>query len=266
MTAINPARLKMQTAELGELAGQPELFVLKLHELLGFYSARIRQTSLSKTPLSLQAYQVAQPVIRVLEAEIAEQIEDDPKAGFCLVDALWKEDWVEFRRLAVTTLGILPTQEPGLIIERADVWLNDCTAEDIRRWIMTAGLSRLREEQTEQVLKFLEELISNGSKADHQAALFGLESYAKDESYPNMPLLYKYLTQILLVDEKGLVKEISTVLQILAARSEQETVYFLLKQILSAHKPRIFRVIRSSLNSFSRDNQQLLKQKMENSR
>jgi len=263
MTAINPARLKIQTAELGELIGQEDQFVARLHDLLVFYSARVRQTSLSRTPLTLQAYQVPEPVIQTLESEIADRLEGDGEAGYSLVEALWKERWVEFRRLAVHVLGILPTEEPDRILRQIQIWLEKCNSEDIRRLIMTEGMTRLASEKPEQSLHFLEELISSGSKENHQAALFGLEMFAKKTSYANLPLLYRFLSQILLGEETGLVKEISTLLLALASRSEQEVTYFLIKQLVTPSKPRILRVIRQVMRQLNPENQRLLREKME---
>lgn len=263
MTAINPARLKIQTAELGELIGQADKFVPQLHDLLLFYSARVRQTSLSRTPLTLQAYQVPEPVIQALETEIADRLEGDSEAGYSLVEALWKERWVEFRRLAVHVLGILPTEEPDRILSQIQIWLEKCNSEDIRRLLMTEGMTRLATEKPEQSLLFLKELISSGSKENHQAVLFGLELFAKNPSYANLPLLYKFLSQILRGEENGLVKEISTLLLVLASRSEQEVTYFLIKHLDPPSKPRIYRVIRQVIRQLSPENQRLLREKME---
>lgn len=264
MTAINPARLKMQTAELGELIDQPDRFTAGLHELLSYYSARIRQTSLSRTPLTLQTYQAPEPVILAIESEIAERLEWNPAAGYRLVDALWKEFWVEFRQLAVHILGILPIEEHDQIRERIRGWLEDCTSESIRSLIMTEGLARLTSEKPDQSLSLIEELISSGIKGNHQAALFGLVSFGANPSYPNLPLIFRYLSRILETEENGLVKEISALLRVLIVRSEQETTYFLAKQIGSASEPRIFRVIRQVMNELSKANQDLLREKMVN--
>jgi hypothetical protein len=263
MTAINPARLKIQTAELGELIGLPDQFTAQLHELLSLYSTRVRQTNLSRTPLTLQTYQTPEPVILALESEIEERLAEDPEAGYSLVDALWKEFWVEFRQLAVYLNGILPIQEPDRILTRIQAWLECCTSEDIRRLIMTEGMANLAREETQLSLKFIEELIRSESKENLQAAIFGLELYVKDPSYPNLPLLFKYLSNILLIEETGLTKEISALLRILASRSEQETAYFLAKQLGVVPKSRILRVIRAVIGNLSQENQELLREKME---
>jgi hypothetical protein len=263
MTAINPARLKVQTAQLGEMVDQVGLFTSQLHELLGFYSTRIRQTSLSRTPIKLQSYQVPEPVILALESEIGERLEADPGVGYALVDALWVEPWIEFRQIAIHILGTLPVQEPARILDRISTWLEECTSEDIRHLIMTDSMARLTTEKPDQAMLYIKELISTGSKTDHQAALFGLESFAIDSSYLNLPLIYRNLSRILLQEEDGLTKEINALIRILAVRSEQETTYFLLKQLNTAYKPRILRVVRQVMESLSPDNRSALRKKLE---
>ena len=112
MTAINPARLKIQCAELSENYSNPAKFIPGLHDLLGFYAARIRQTSLSHTPLTLRAYQVPAPVLRALVIELEEYLEENPSHGLKLIDALWKEEWVEFRQLAIYLPGRFTSKRP----------------------------------------------------------------------------------------------------------------------------------------------------------
>lgn len=263
MTAINPARLKLQTAELGQLIDQPDQFIVRLHDLLNFYSGRVRQTHLSRAPLRLQTYQVPEPVLQAMELEIAEQIAEDPKAGYPLTDGLWTERWVEIRRLAIYLLGILPTEDPNQIISRIQTWLEACTSEDIRHRIMTEGMTKLAQEKPDQCLAFIQNMISSGSKTNHQAALFGLEFFAQNTTFPNLPLIYRYLSQILQSEEKGLVKEINDLLKVLVVRSQQETTYFLGQQVGLASKPRILRVIRGVIHQLSPANQQFLKKKLD---
>ncbi len=263
MTAINPARLKLQIAELGELIDQADQFAAGLHELLAYYSARIQQTSLSKTPLRLQTYQVPKPVIRALENEISERLVSNPEAGFPIVDALWDEYWIEFRQIAVQVLGILPPNEPDRILDRILIWLDDCSSEDIRLMIMTEGLNSLASESPDQCIALIEKLVSRNDKGNHQAALFGLGMFARSPSYLNLPILYRNLARILQTVENGLIKEICALVRILIDRSEQETTYFLIKQLDLAYQPRFNRVVRQVINNLSQDNQILLREKME---
>jgi hypothetical protein len=263
MTAINPAKLKVQTAALGKFVDQPDQFVIKTHELLSFYSARIRQTNRLNKSQKLQTYQAPGPVISTLRNEIMESLEENPDLGYSLVDALWNEPWIEFRQLAIHILGILPTEESKQTLMRLQSWLETCPTEEIRQLIMTRGMVGLAEKNQEQSLQFIESLINIESKEALQAALFGLESFARDPSYLNLPLLFRYLSRILVLQEAGLIKEISALLLILASRSEQETTYYLLTQLGSNPDPGLLRVIRKVMKDLSQENQGLLREKLE---
>ncbi len=262
MTAINPAQLKIQSAEIAALLEDPQHLISRLHDLLAFYGNRIRQTSLSRTPLSLRTYQTPAPVLQALEIEFKDQLEGKPSAGMDLARALWKERWVEFRQLAVFMLSCLPPENPAEILLQLKSWLADCTAEDIRRLVMTQGLARLATEDPNSGLQFIQELIQSGTKADQQAALFGLGLFAADEEFLNLPLLYKALNKILDSEESGLVKEISALVRTLIERSEQETAFFLHQQLAGKPQQRLYRVIRQVLNSFSTENQQSFHRKL----
>lgn len=264
MTAINPARLKIQCAELSKNYSSPAIFIPGLHDLLGFYAARIRQTSLSNTPLTLQAYQVPAPVLRALVIELEEYLEDNPSLGLKLIDALWMEEWVEFRQLAIICLGDLPLFDPEHILDRIKLWLESCTAEDIRRRIMTQGLTRMVEEKANIVFSFIGDLISSGSKMDHQAALFGLMVFGENPDFVNLPVVYKLLAEILQNEEAGLMKEITSLLKVLQQRSEQETAFFLERQLAAAAKPRIFRVTRQVMGQFNIENRAVLRKAIDN--
>jgi hypothetical protein len=167
---------------------------------------------------------------------------------------------VEFRQLAVFSLSCLPPENPEELISRIKGWLSDCTAEDIRRLVMTQGLQRLAAEKPEASLRFIDELVLSNTRADQQAALFGLSFFASDEGYLNLPLLFKSLEKILANEEKSLVKETSNLLRILIKRSEQETAFFLSQQLTSNPQERVFRVTRQILKSFSPENQLKLRE------
>ncbi len=264
MTAINPARLKIQAVELCEHVDNPDRFITGLHDFLSFYAARIRQTSFSQTPLTLRVYQVSPPVLRALEQELENILTHNLSEGLTLVDALWADEWLEIRQLAVFLLGNLETRDPEIIISRVKIWLDSCTAETIRRLIMTLGLARLSQEKSELVLAFFQELINSSSKGNRQAALFGLLTFSEDPAFDNLPVIFNSLNDILLVEETGLVKEISALLKSLQKRSEQETSYFLIRQLTTASKPRILRVVRLVLPGFSGENKALLTETLHN--
>ncbi len=260
MTAINPARLKIQCVELSEGYSDPDQFIQDLHELFEYYSVRVRQSGITRTSLLLQSYQVSPPVLRALEQELIKPLNTQPSQGLILIDALWEQEWVETRTLAVSLLGLIPPINPASILKRIKSWLSSSESDVIRSTLTTRGVTRLSKENPELVLNFFHQLTSSPTKGNCQAVLFGLVPFALDQDFDNLPRLYKLLDSILLVEEKGLVKEILVILKILIKRSEQESLYFLKRQLSTAAKPRIFRVARQILPSFSAQNQAVLKE------
>lgn len=83
MTAINPARLKVQSAELSAHFSDPDTFLPKLHTLLDFYAVRIQKTSISRPSLTLRSYQVAAPVLRAVERELKDLLIQTPLKDCC---------------------------------------------------------------------------------------------------------------------------------------------------------------------------------------
>ena len=260
MTAINPARLKIQCVELSESYSDPGKFIQDLHELFDFYAVRVRKNEVTRTSLLLQSYQVSPPVMRALEQELIEPLNTQPSQGLILIDALWEQEWVETRALAVSLLGSMPPINPASIFKRIESWISSCKSNPIRSTLTTRGVSRLSTENPELVLNFFHELLSAPSKGNCQAVLFGLVPFASNHDFDNLPRLYKLLDSILLVKEKGLVKEILVILKTLIKRSEEESLYFLERQLSTASKPRILRVTRQILPSFSVHNQAALKE------
>jgi hypothetical protein len=260
MTAINPARLKIQCAKLADSYQDPTKFIPGLHDLLGFYASRIRRTALNRTPLTLQTYQVAPPVLRALEGELDHLLNTQPSHGLLLVDALWEEEWLEFRQLAVTLLGNIPPINPDPIFGRIRSWLTTSTSESIRSLLPTRTIKRLSAEKPDLVLSFFKDLLSDPTKGNCQAVLYGIIQFGEDHEFLNLPILFSLLGGILIVEEKGLIKEIQRLLELLINRSEQETQYFLEQQLSTASKPRITRVVRGVLPLFSEENQRTLRE------
>jgi hypothetical protein len=264
MTAINPARLKIQSAKVAESFLDPNQFISELHGLFTFYAARIRQTSLSRAPLALQAYQIPAPVMRTLEQELSEKVKEYPDKCLQLVDILWEEDWVEFRQLAVLLLGLIPVRSSKEILIRIRSWVKTSPTEELRQLVMVTGLKGMKSEKPDQVLDLLKSMGASKDKKEQQGTLYGLIPFAKDPNFENFPKVFKILNVILLFDSQNLIKEITTIIRALQKRSDQETANFLVRQLSTASKPRILRITRQVLKYFSAESQELLRKGLAN--
>jgi hypothetical protein len=260
MTAINPARLKIQSAKVAQSFLDPKQLILDLHELFIFYSARIREISLSRSPVGIQAYQIPKPVYSTLELELTPQITQHPEKSFVVIDALWKEDWIEFRQLAVNLLGLIPSEFYDDILERIQDWLTSSPTEELRQQIINKGLRKVAVDKQDQVLAYLETLATRRDQQLQQGALYGLLFFAEDLDFENFPRLFRILGDILLDNKQNFIKEITQIIHTLRKRSEKETANFLVRQLTKASKPLISRITRQVLRDFSDESQLILRQ------
>jgi len=260
MPAINPARLKIRCTKVGTHFSDPYKFITKLHDLLNYHADRIRRPSEVGTPLPLiPAYHVPVPVLRGLEREILPRIKDAPQEALALADALWSEEWLETRLLAAAILGhVLPTS-PDPILDRVQKWGADCTEALLQKALFTQGISHIREHYQDEFLRIVSNLVANPKKDTQREGLYAILPLLEDESFQNLPVVYRMLSTILGQEEIGLQSEIVAVVKVLAKRSEQETAFFLQEKLLTSAKPRITRIIRQSLSSFSEDYQNRLR-------
>ena len=260
MTAINPARLKRQIAEIKTHFMQPGEFVSRLHKLFNFYADRVRRTGQSgSSPPSIPAYHLPLPVMRSLVRELTPLLESSPSRGLLLVDALWVEEWLEMRLLAARLLGKIPALNPGPIRKRVLTWLGSCREKQIRRTLMDESLESLRERHFSAVISLLESLIKEGGREERQAVLYGLQGLIEQQGFSNLPLVFNHLETIL-GKKEGLRGDIVPVVRGLIQLSERECFYFLQKQFPAAAQPQITRVVRQCLTDFSADYQQQLRE------
>lgn len=251
MTAINPARLKTQVAELTAHYGESEPFIRRLHQLLNYYADRVRRPGLSGAPgPALPAYQVPQPVIRSVVREVEPLLKRSPSRGLLLVDALWEEDWLEMKTFAGSLLGRIPPLNAGPLIKRFRSWALDCQERQILQVLGDEALANLRAQHPEVVLSLVKELLSNHQRQGRIIALYILLPLARDKSFHNLPLIFQALESYL-GKEEGLRKELVSLLNALIKRSPSETYFFLQAQFPGAAQPQMTRLIRGILPQFS---------------
>ncbi len=257
MPAINPARLRIQSAELAELFDRPAAFVHALHELLELYADRTRRPGLTGAPPPLlEAYKVPTPVLRRILIELDPLIQQDQQAGFDLCDALWSESYLEFRSLAASLLGKLNPENPEPILERVVRWTGPKTESRLIELLLTAGLSRMREQLPERYLQQLEAWLVSEDVFTRQLGLRALHASLQAQPVHNLPVLFRLLGLLVREAPGQLRPDLLAVLRDLAARSPQETAYFLRQNLMiKSDNPGTAWLIRNSLRSFPPDQQ-----------
>lgn len=261
MPAINPTRLKMQTAELSEKFSQPESYISALHDLLSRYADRVHRPGQSgEPPPAIDAYHISPPVLRHIERGIRGKVQESPEEGLALIDALWEEEWLETRLLAAILLGHIPSNWAEEILKRVKAWAISCEEDRLLESILSVGLSPLRDDMGRMIFPFVDELSPLAGPKASKLILFTLKPLVMDDEFQNLPLIFQYLKPLLQGEDETYLTILSEVIRKLARRSERETLFFLQHQIPTAPKPKINRIVRRSLNAFSPPSQKALKE------
>lgn len=261
MPAINPAHLRIQSAELAELYAEPKSFVRALHDLLDLYADRTRRPGQTGAPPPLlEAYKAPKPVLRRILIELDPLIQEDQQAGYALCDALWDEPYLEFRSLAASLLGKLDPESPAPILERVSRWTGPKTESRLIEMVLTTGLSRMREEQPELYLQQLEIWLTSEDLFTRQLGLRALHASLQVQPVQNLPVLYRLLGALVREAPGQLRPDLLAVLRDLAGRSPQETAYFLRQNLMvKSENPGAAWLIRNSLRAFPVEQQASLR-------
>jgi hypothetical protein len=250
MPAIQPARMKIQVALLGEKTHQPEVFIRSLHNLLDFYADRTYRPGQSGEPPPLLAtYKTPPPVFRQIEREIATLAVNDPHAALALVDALWTEPFIEFRLLAISLIGKISPIPYEPILARIQAWIGSTPENRLLDAILEQSLLMVRQECPEIYMQTLEEWSKADDNYPRQAGLRAMLPLLADPEFENLPAVFRLLAPLIRVPPPELRIDLVAVLRALVRRFPQEAGY-ILRQNISADNLDSFWLIRQVLNDF----------------
>lgn len=255
MPAIQPARMKIQVAQLSETIRQPEGFVQMLHQLLDFYADRTYHPGQSGEPPPLLAtYKTPAPVFRQVEREIASLADGNPSDTLALIDALWAEPTIEFRLLAIALLGRLHSVSYEPVIERVQSWLTSMPEDRLLKAILEKGLTWLRRAYPEFYFQMIEEWLKAEEIYTQRVSLLAMISLLDDPKFENLPIVFRLLTPLLRIPPPALRQDLVDVLRSLIRRYPHEAS-FILRENLSADRPDTAWLIRQVLTDFPADMQ-----------
>jgi hypothetical protein len=261
MPAIQPARLRRQAANLAAFFDRPELFVRHMHTLLDFYSDRARRQGQSGRPGPLiQAYHMRPPVLRALLQELLAPAEANPPAALRLCDALWGEDFLEFRQLAAMLLGQLPTSVHDGVVERLRAWIMPNLELHLIELLLSTGVERLYREQPRLLLNLISTWLDQNNPFYQQLGLHALLPLIRDPNFENIPVFYRLVQPFTRNAPSGLRPDVLDIVEALAQRAPQETAYFLRQMLIHPDAPDTPWLIRQSLKAFPEDAAEGLRQ------
>lgn len=259
MPAIQPARLRQQSAALAEHFKDPTAYVRSMHYLLDFYSDRAVRPGKSGRPGPLiQAYNVRPPVLRMLLQELLPLAQRDVQAALDLCDALWAEAYLEFRQLAAMLLGQLSPDWGAA--EGIDV--STATTGRLQQWIIPAlelylielllstGVERLHRQRPQAILGLIQSWLEQQKTFYQQLGLHALLPLIRDPNFENLPVFFRMIQPYCRVVSPALRPSTLDVVAALAKRSPQETAYFLRHLLTHPDAPDTPWLIRQSLTAF----------------
>jgi hypothetical protein len=255
MPAIQPARLKLQTAQLLENFADPPAFCRALDGLLDSYSDRTYRPGLAGEPRPLlPAYNAPIQVLRQVGRDLAPPAGEQRRAALALCDAMWQKESYEFRWLAAALLGHITPAPPEDILARIERWAKPSTEERLMDVLFQSGLARLRQEQPKVYLLLAEGWLDTGKTFYQHLGLKALRLLLDTPEAANLPDLFQQIAPLVRNSPASLRPDLLDILRALAELSPRETAYFLRQNLfIQQDNPGTAWLTRHSLDSFPAD-------------
>jgi hypothetical protein len=263
MPAIQPARLKHQTAQLANVFEQPEQFLKALYNLLNFYADRTHRAGQGGVPLPLlESFQVPGPVLREIIFELRPIARAKPQATMLLSQTIWQEPSLECRLIASALIGQIPPSPPEEIIQVIQEWLEIKPEDRIMQTLIDQGMVRLRREQISVYMNVVKDWLSRSEFEYQRYGLWALYYLAIDPDYRNLPEILHMLTPFLRTIPNELRPDILNILQNLAHYAPQETAYLLKQNLNRSDASDIAWLTRQLIQEFPQPNQDNLRESL----
>lgn len=262
MPAIQPARLKIQSTELSTKVTNPEDFCRAYHEFLDYYADRTyRPGQVGEPPPLLPAYHVSRPVLRAVEKEMSQFAEDDRDAALDLADALWGEQYLEFKLLAASIVGKVSPIPAKSVFGRVESWTGPSTEERLENALVNSGLERILFERPDLYFQKILTWLRSKKLDFNRLGLKAIPPLLESGKFEDYPPLFKQLSKKMRLEGNPLKTDILPAIEVLAARSPEETAFFLNRTMKSAgENPNIAWYVRKSLGFFPPDSRHYLRE------
>jgi hypothetical protein len=259
MPAINPERLKEETAELAKAFSDPEKFMLALSALLDRYADRIRRHGQTGIPAPLlPSYNVSAPVLRQIILTLAPLATETSHLAFPIIDALWERPTIETRQIAIRLLGTIPSNDPYPIFERLKSWATAREEETILDELFRSGLGNIQGKHPDLLLDIIQDWLNATETEVQTLGTKALLPLVENPAFDNFPLVYRLLYSRVTDAPSVLRPYLVAVIRALAVRSPQETAHFLHQVLVLNDRPGATWIARQCFDLFSEDVQERL--------
>ncbi len=260
MPAIELSRLRARIKLLTRLVDSPASLARELTQFYESYSdLTFRSGSFSVKAGNYPAYRTPPLMNRELESILIGYIDEKPGQILELIDLLAIKPQSEPRQLAAALLGALPPAFFNEVTRRIVEWAAASDVLDDLVWIFKLGTRRIRTEAPEIWLRLLKTWLESKESKDRRVAVHGLTSMIDDVKLSSLPLIFKYLQPLLQESNSTILPYLETILEKLAKKSENETIFFLKQTLSNSKSPSLIRMIRRNLEQFTPEGQESLR-------
>ena len=256
MPAVELSRLHTQIKLVSQHYASPVDFVKRLSDLYEFYSDQtFTQADSSSRSLTLPSYNVTPLINHQFEMEFSKLCLENPLSSLGVIDELWKHSRLEPRRLAAFLLGRIPLSHSDQVIQRLRSWSKPEEDHELVKYLQQNGSYLLRKQNTNQWLEVIHTWLES---SDRQDQVFGLQSLlplVTDPEFINLPKVFDLIDPLLLSIHPRVTYSLQTVVEHLAARTPNETVYLLKSALIKSNSKDLARMIRRLLPVFPEDQQ-----------
>jgi hypothetical protein len=260
MPAINLARLKIQAARLAENFAEPGIFLVKLNELLDYYTNRTIRNAQVVQRLSTPTYHTPRPVLRQIERELAPLAESQPDEAIKLIKVLWEGNSLESRQLAAFLMGSIPSSRVTPALALLPVWLHQAVDKPIRTALLTTALSRLRREEPATFFAVLESWLGSLRPTMQVWGLQALIPLLQDPRFENLPAVFRIVRPAIQAAGPTTQLDLQACLAAMERVSPTETIAFLREILRADPKPMLLRILRRILPGLSQEMQDALRE------
>jgi len=257
MVAIDLTKLEQQIEQLRECYTEPERFSKALHALLGFYQRYSYRPHRRAMPATfLRSYNLPQQLLPQIEFGLRKTAQAHPEETIALAQTLWQDPYFEPRALAAYLLGQLPAQCSDQLSALLRAWLAQPIDRGALDALFTKSIAPLQ--QANQWKPFVLELLNSPEDRSRNYGLAALAHTLDQFPLEELPGLLNEIKPLIETTDDKFATNLAKVVENLARRSPQETVYILKLILIETPRSAIERRIRSYVPFFPEESGQSL--------
>jgi DNA alkylation repair enzyme. len=260
MPAVELSRLHTQIRLVTQHFASAPDFVKYLCDVYEFYGDRtFSESDAGARSLTAPAYNVTPLINHQFELAFGKLCIENPLSTLDVIDELWRQPKLEPRRLAAYLLGKIPVEYSEQVIQRLKKWSVEGEDRDLMKYLQNYGSQNLRLHASDLWLKVIRSWLESQNSQD---VIFGLQSLLPlilDPEEANLPQIFPLVRLELSDPQPRSTFALQTVIDAMARRTPNETVYLLKSALRDPHSKELPRLVRRLLTAFPEEQQKSLK-------